>query len=67
MNNEMAKVAGGGNNTFSNKAADFERLQLERTFADRQVASALSLAGKRPQRGAAQAALPRAHRAAQPA
>ncbi|MEO8281119.1 MAG: hypothetical protein ABI564_15580 [Ideonella sp.] len=39
---EMAKVAGGGANTFSNKAADYERLQLERTFAERQVASALT-------------------------
>jgi capsular polysaccharide transport system permease protein len=38
----MAKVAGGGNNTFANKAADFERLTLERAFADRQVASALA-------------------------
>ena len=42
MASEMAKVAGGGNNTFSNKAADFERLTLERAFADRQVASALT-------------------------
>ena len=42
MVTEMAKVAGGGNNTFSNKAADFERLTLERAFADRQVASALT-------------------------
>lgn len=40
---EMAKVAGGGaGNTLSNKAADFERLTLERAFADRQVASALT-------------------------
>ncbi len=39
---EMAKVAGGGANSFSNKAADFERLTLERTFAERQVASALT-------------------------
>ena len=43
MANEMAKVAGGGaGNTLSNKAADFERLTLERAFADRQVASALT-------------------------
>lgn len=42
MANEMAKVAGGGTNSFSNKATEFERLQLERTFADRQVASALA-------------------------
>lgn len=38
---EMGKVAGGGN-SFTDKAGEFERLQLERTFADRQVASALS-------------------------
>ncbi len=43
MANEMAKVAGSGaGNTLSNKAADFERLTLERAFADRQVASALT-------------------------
>lgn len=41
MSKEMAKVAGGGN-SFSNKAAEFERLSLERSFADRQVASALT-------------------------
>lgn len=41
MGSEMAKVAGGGN-SFTDKAGEFERLQLERTFADRQVASALS-------------------------
>lgn len=41
MANEMSKVAGGGN-SFTDKAGEFERLQLERTFADRQVASALS-------------------------
>lgn len=41
MASEMAKVAGGGN-SFTDKAGEFERLQLERTFADRQVASAMS-------------------------
>ena len=42
MASEMGKVAGGGGNSLSNKAADFERLSLERAFADRQVASALT-------------------------
>ena len=44
MASEMAKVAGGGgnNNTLTDKATEFERLQLERTFADRQVASAMT-------------------------
>lgn len=42
MAREMAKVAGGGSESFAEKATDFERLQLERTFADRQVASALT-------------------------
>lgn len=39
---EMAKVAGGGGNSLTNKAADFERLNLERAFADRQLASAMT-------------------------
>ncbi len=42
MDSEMAKVAGGGGNTLTNKAADFERLVLERAFADRQLASAMA-------------------------
>jgi capsular polysaccharide transport system permease protein len=42
MDNEMAKVAGSGGNTLTNKAADFERLVLERAFADRQLASAMA-------------------------
>lgn len=41
IDREMAKVAGGGN-SFTDKAADFERLQLERTFAERQMASAMT-------------------------
>jgi capsular polysaccharide transport system permease protein len=41
MDNEMAKVAGGGSNSLTNKAAEFERLTLERAFADRQLASAM--------------------------
>lgn len=39
---EMAKVAGGGSNSLTNKAADFERLNLDRAFADRQLASAMT-------------------------
>jgi capsular polysaccharide transport system permease protein len=39
---EMAKIAGGGNNSLTNKAADFERLSLERAFADRQLASTMT-------------------------
>lgn len=39
---EISKVAGTGNNSFSSKSADFERLNLERVFADRQLASAMS-------------------------
>jgi capsular polysaccharide transport system permease protein len=42
MEQEMAKVAGSGGNNFSNKASEFERLTLERAFADRQMASALT-------------------------
>lgn len=42
MATEMGKVAGGGNNSFTDKAAEFERLQLERSFAERQVASAMT-------------------------
>jgi capsular polysaccharide transport system permease protein len=41
VDNEMAKVAGGGSNSLTNKAAEFERLTLERAFADRQLASAM--------------------------
>jgi capsular polysaccharide transport system permease protein len=39
---EMAKIAGGGSNSLTNKAADFERLSLERAFADRQLASSMT-------------------------
>jgi capsular polysaccharide transport system permease protein len=42
MDTEMAKVAGIGGNSLTNKAADFERLNLERAFADRQLASAMT-------------------------
>jgi capsular polysaccharide transport system permease protein len=42
MDSEMAKVAGGGSNSLTNKSADFERLTLERAFADRQLASSMT-------------------------
>jgi capsular polysaccharide transport system permease protein len=38
---EMAKVAGGGS-SLTNKAAEYERLALERTFADKQLGAALA-------------------------
>lgn len=41
IDNEMAKVA-GGSTSLTNKAADYERLALERTFADKQLGSALA-------------------------
>ena len=40
IDGEIAKVA-GGKSSLSNKAADFQRLALEREFADRQLQSAL--------------------------
>lgn len=42
MELEMSKVAGTSNNSLTNKAADYERLNLERAFADRQLASAMT-------------------------
>ena len=42
MESEMAKVAGTGTNSLTSKAADYERLNLERAFADRQLASAMT-------------------------
>jgi capsular polysaccharide transport system permease protein len=42
MDAEMGKIAGAGGNSLTNKAADFERLSLERAFADRQLASAMA-------------------------
>jgi capsular polysaccharide transport system permease protein len=42
MDIEMAKVAGSGDNSLSNKTTDFERLGLDKAFADRQLASALA-------------------------
>jgi capsular polysaccharide transport system permease protein len=41
MDHQMAKVAGGGS-SLTNKAADFERLALERAFADKQLGAALA-------------------------
>ncbi len=42
MDIEMAKVAGSGDNSLTNKTTDFERLGLDKAFADRQLASALA-------------------------
>jgi capsular polysaccharide transport system permease protein len=42
MDAEMNKIAGVGGNSLTNKAADFERLSLERAFADRQLSSAMA-------------------------
>jgi capsular polysaccharide transport system permease protein len=42
IDTEMAKVTGSASNSLTNKAADFERLSLERAFADRQLASAMT-------------------------
>lgn len=41
MDAQMAKVAGGGT-SLTNKTAEFERLTLERTFADKQLGAALA-------------------------
>lgn len=41
MNAETAKVA-GNDSSLTNKAADFERLSLDRAFADKQLAAALA-------------------------
>ncbi|MBS7807669.1 hypothetical protein [Variovorax sp. PCZ-1] len=42
MSAEMSKIAGVSGNSLTNKAAEFERLSLERAFADRQLASAMA-------------------------
>lgn len=42
INSEMAKVAGGGERSLSSRSAEFERLTLERAFADRQLAAAMT-------------------------
>lgn len=41
MDTQMAKVA-GGSSSLTNKAADFERLALDRTFSDKQLGAALA-------------------------
>ena len=41
MDSQMAKVA-GGSASLTNKAADYERLALDRTFADKQLGAALA-------------------------
>jgi capsular polysaccharide transport system permease protein len=42
MDAELAKVAGGGGGSLTNKAAAYERLVLDREFADKQLAAALA-------------------------
>lgn len=42
MDVQMSKVAGGGSSSLTNKAADYERLALDRTFADKQLGAALA-------------------------
>lgn len=43
MARQMAKVTGSGSgNSLTDKATDYERLQLERSFAERQMASAMT-------------------------
>jgi len=42
MDAELAKVAGGGGESLTNKAAAYERLVLDREFADKQLAAALA-------------------------
>ena len=42
INSETAKVAGGGDRSLSSKSADYERLALDRTFADKQLSVALT-------------------------
>jgi capsular polysaccharide transport system permease protein len=41
INSEMGKVTGGGS-SLTNKAAEYERLALDRAFADRQLAAAFA-------------------------
>lgn len=42
MDTQMAKVAGGGGSSLTAKAAVYERLVLDRTFADKQLGAALA-------------------------
>jgi len=41
ISNESARVTGSGGGSLASRAAEFQRLSLEREFADRQLASAL--------------------------
>ncbi|WP_295953191.1 hypothetical protein [Rhodoferax sp.] len=42
INSETAKVAGDGGQSLSNTSADYERLSLERLFADKQLGAAMA-------------------------
>lgn len=42
IDSEMAKISGSGGNSLTNKATEFERLSLDRAFAERQLAAALT-------------------------
>lgn len=42
MDAQMARVAGGGGTSLTNKAAEYERLALDRTFADKQLGAAFA-------------------------
>ncbi|MBC7621275.1 MAG: hypothetical protein H7293_20205 [Candidatus Saccharibacteria bacterium] len=42
ISNETAKVAGDGGQSLSNTSADYERLALERLFADKQLGAAMA-------------------------
>jgi capsular polysaccharide transport system permease protein len=41
ISNESARVTGSGGGSLASRAAEFQRLSLEREFADRQLASTL--------------------------
>ena len=41
IENEMAKVAGGGHRSLTGKAVEYELLMIERAFADKQFAAAM--------------------------
>lgn len=42
MNGQMAQVAGDGGTSLTSKSADFERLNLDRNFAEKQLGGALA-------------------------
>lgn len=67
---EMAKEtdkATGGQQSLSNKAAEFQRLALDADFANKQLASALASLGSARNEACAPAGLPGAHSPTQPA